>query len=174
MFHSERLANPTDPYTRELKKLTGQRKKTDEVLEDIKWLEWRAGFYERDGRPIVPEDNILAVTNRGARKFKRGKDVNSGVLSAHSHYFLEYEGPKEIDALKGDVRFLDYRSVVVSRSRCMRARPIFREWALNVEWLYDPDVIDEASLKQAIIQGGHYVGICERRPRCGLFDVEFS
>lgn len=171
-FHSERLANHTDPFTRELKKLTNQRKKTDETLEEIRWLEWRAGFYEQDGKVVVPADNVLATVLNGARKSKMGKEVEAGVIEGAAYFPLEYDGPKTIEGLRKDVRFCDYRSVVVGGRRVMRARPIFRDWALNVELLFDPEIIEHSHLAKALEIAGERVGMCERRPRWGRFTVE--
>lgn len=173
MFHSERLANPTDSGTRELKKLTTQRGKTDETQLQIKELEWRLGFYECDGRPVVPADNVLATVLQGARKLKKGKDVSAGVIEGAPHFFLQYEGPKTIDKLKSDERFCDYRSVVISQRRTMRARPIFRDWSLDISLQFDSEIIQESDLKQALEIAGERVGLCERRPRYGRFLVEF-
>jgi hypothetical protein len=172
MFHSERLANPTDKFTKELKKLTDVRKKTDQTREEIKMLEWRGGFYEHEGRPVVPADNILACILQGARKLKKGKDVSAGVIEGAPHFLLEYEGPKTIDKLKEDARFMDYRSVVIAGRRTMRARPIFKDWGLRIEVKFDPDIIQESELWQSLEIAGERIGLCERRPRLGRFLVE--
>lgn len=171
-FHSERLANPSDPYTRELKKLTAQKKKTDELHEQIKWLEWRAGFYEHEGRVVVAADNVLATVLQGARKSREGKGVEAGVIETEPQFFLEYEGPQSIDGLRGNPRFCDYRSVVVSGRRIMRARPFFRQWQLTIGLLFDKEIINREQLWKALEIAGERVGLCERRPRWGRFVVE--
>lgn len=176
MFHNERLANPSDPYTREIKKLTGQRKKTEEIFEQIKKIEWRAGFYEQDGRPVVPSDNVLGCIQNGSRKLKRGQDFNAAVIAPVAFFPLIYDGPKKIDDLYGDgtTLFVDYRSVVVNRARCMRARPIFREWELEIVLNFDEEIFNRADLEQCIEIAGERIGLCERRPRCGRFLVEWQ
>lgn len=172
MFHNERLANPTDPFTRELKTLTKQKNKTDEILEQIKKLEWRAGFYENDGRPVVPEDGLLATLTNGAKKIKKGTDVKAAVLCKEPFFYLEYEGPKTIEKLYDAGGFVDYRSVVVSQKRTMRARPIFRNWSVTATYLYDEEIVSPSEMKQAIEIAGERIGLYERRPRCGRFIVE--
>lgn len=171
-FHSERLANPTDPFTRELKKLTAQKRKTDELQEQIKWLEWRAGFYEHEGRAVVPADNVLAVVVQGARKLKKGKDASAGVFEAEPQFALRYKGADTIEGLKGDHRFCDYRSVVVGGRRVMRARPIFKHWELPIALHFDPEILSKEELVQSLMLGGERVGLCERRPRWGRFTVK--
>ncbi len=172
MQHNERLANPSNEFTRELKKLTSQKKKTDEVLEQIKKMEWRGGLYDVDGKIVVPSDNVLATTINGAKKLKKGKDVNAGVFAKEPYFLLNYEGPKSIEKLWDDGRFLDYRSVVVNRSRCMRARPVFHTWSLPVSLWFDPEIVTRAELLQSMQIAGEIIGLCERRPRCGRFFVE--
>lgn len=174
VLHSENLCNPLHPITRDLKKLTKLRNKTDDIINQIKWLEWRGGMYAHDGRPVIPADNILANTVHGARRFKKGKQVEGGVIAAQPHFFLQYKGPRTVDKLEGNDDFCDYRSVVVNRARVMRARPLFREWSAEIEWLFDPEIIEEDDLRQAILMGGERVGLMERRPRCGRFIAEFK
>ena len=174
MFHNERLANPSDPFKREIGKLTSQKKKTDEIYEQIKKLEWRAGFYENaKGRVVVPSDNVLGCVQNGSRKLKRGMDFNASVLCSQPSFELEYEGPKDWEGLYADGRFCDYRTVVVNRNRTMRARPIFHDWALTIALSYDEEIFNEADLKQCIEIAGERIGLCERRPRCGRFIPEF-
>lgn len=172
MFHNERLANPTHPMTRELKKLTLVKKKTDDVLEQIKWLEWRCGFYENDGVPVVPADNVLAVGLNGAKKMKLGRQFSAAVIETEPFFVLGHKGPKTIDKLEHDERFCDYRTVVVSQRRMMRARPIFREWWLQVGVQFDPELMQESEVLRSYEIGGEQIGLCERRPRYGRFLVE--
>jgi hypothetical protein len=55
LMHNGRLANPIDPWTRQLKALTSKRKKTDEDILQIAQVEARAGCWETvDGMLGVP------------------------------------------------------------------------------------------------------------------------
>lgn len=172
MMHSERLADPTHPGTREMKKLTKQKNKTDDLLEQIKKIEWRLGFYEAEGRPIIPADNLLATMTNGAKKSRKGNEAKAGVFCQEPHFFLDYKGPKDIESLYLP-EFIDYRSVVVAQKRTMRCRPIFREWSAKVELLFDEELMARDELKQALTLAGERVGLMERRPRLGRFEVEF-
>lgn len=171
LMHNERLANPRDPHTRALKELTAVRKKTDETLAEIQKAEWRGGLYEHNKRVVVPAANVLASLKEGARKLKRGKDIASSVFSLEAFYPLEYDGPKDFEALYDDGRFADYRSVGVNQSRVMRSRPIFPEWAIKIDLQYDADVVDHATLSQSLEIAGVQIGLCDHRPQFGRFTV---
>lgn len=167
MTHNEQLANPMAPTTRELKKLTSQRGKTDELLEQIMKLEWMGGLYLRDGRVVMPGDNVIACLKEGAKKRKKGKEFAAGVLPSEDFFPLEYEGPKTVEGLWEDGRFLDYRGVVIAGKRLMRARPIFRNWSLDLSFTYDPDIVNEEEIREALDAAGERCGFCERRPSKG-------
>jgi len=169
MLHNERLANPRDPLTAALRKLTSQRKKTDELLDEIAKREWFAGLYESGGKVVVPADNILACIKEGARKRKLGKQAEAGLFSEARNFPLKYDGPADIEKLWEDGRFFDYRSVAVNQARTMRARPRFDEWSLTFELFFDPEVLSESDLKEAIETAGTLVGLCEKRPQFGRF-----
>jgi hypothetical protein len=167
MTHNEQLANPLNPVTRELKKLTHQRGKSDDLLEQIMKLEWLGGLYTEDGKVGMPGDNVMACLKEGARKRKRGKDFAAGVLPTAAFFPLIYDGPKEPEALWNAGKFLDYRGVVIGGKRLMRARPIFRAWSLDVAFEYDPEIVNEEQIREALEIAGERCGLCERRPSKG-------
>lgn len=174
MFHSERLANHRDPLVRDLKKLTALKgkSKTDEVLDQIMRLEWTGGMYLDEGAPALPSDCLIATLKFAARKSKRGKDVESSVFTEQAFFPLEYDGPKTLDEMWADGRFLDYRSVGVQGKRIMRARPIFRDWSVLIELVYDEEIINSDDIVEWLRVAGNQIGLCERRPRYGRFTVE--
>lgn len=167
MTHNEQLANPLNPVTRELKKLTHQRGKSDDLLEQIMKLEWLGGLYTEDGKVGMPGDNVMACLKEGARKRKQGKDFAAGVLPTAAFFPLIYDGPKEPEALWNAGKFLDYRGVVIGGKRLMRARPIFRAWSLDVAFEYDPEIVNEEQIREALEIAGERCGLCERRPSKG-------
>ena len=59
LMHNGALANPLNPLVKEMKAITGLRKKTDEHHLELQWLEFRASLYlDAKGRVIVPSSNI--------------------------------------------------------------------------------------------------------------------
>jgi hypothetical protein len=68
---------------------------------------------------------------------------------------------------------VDIRPVVVQRSRILRARPKFDEWALEFQIVNnDPTIIHHDTLKKILEDAGKYYGLGDFRPEFGLFKVE--
>lgn len=174
LMHNERLANPRDEHAVRLKALTSQRKKTPELSDQIARAEWFGGLYEHDGRVVLPADNVLAALKEGARKRKLGRQAEAGVFATQRYFYLEYDGPTDLEALWADGRFLDFRSVGIGQRRVMRARPRFDEWSVTVELAFDPEIISGEDVIEALETAGLTVGLCEKRPQFGRFSVDVA
>ncbi len=175
MMQSDKLADPIGDDAKELKKFSGKRKKTDDDHEAMKRIEWGANLYtDNKGVIIVPSQNIFRMIVEAARLSKKGKDVERGCMIMINENPLYYDGPKSLRALYENARFVDRRTVVVSRSRVMRTRPIFPTWSLPFTVNYDPDVIDMNELDGFVETAGKYIGLGNYRPRFGRFEVKSS
>lgn len=172
MMHNGQLADPLNPHTKRLKELSSTRKKTDAIHEQMYEAEWRGSLYLDDnGAPCITADMLLAVGIGGAKKFKGGPQAKAGVFTIADTFPLEYNGPKDIDALWKSGRFLDKRGVRVQQSRVIRARPIFHDWAADIQLQYNPEVVKESELIQWFETAGTLIGMGDYRPRFGQFVV---
>src|ERR1043166_8320444 len=73
LMHSDVTANPLHPFTKDLKALTGKRKKTDEDYERIAKSEFIASlYYKKDTGYYMPAKNIDATLLASAKMFKLG------------------------------------------------------------------------------------------------------
>jgi hypothetical protein len=175
LVHSERLANPRDLATRKLKELTSRNRgknKTDELGDQIAEAEWRASMYVDDrGEPCMPSDNILACLKEGGRKTKQGKQILAAVFCEVPSFSLIYDGPRDLDSLWADGRFFDYRAVGVQGKRVMRARPCWKDWALEITLKFDDELVSPDDMIAILATAGSQVGLCEKRPQLGRFAV---
>ena len=74
LMHNGQLANPLNPLVKQMKALTGQRKKTDEVHLELSRLEFRAGLYvSSSGAVQIPAELLESCLIEGAKKSKLGK-----------------------------------------------------------------------------------------------------
>jgi len=172
LMHNGQLANPLNPLVKEMKTLTGQRKKTDEVHLALSRLEFRAGLYlNSKGEVIITSDVLESCLIEGAKKSKLGKQFKSAV-AIHEDSILNYGKKLTVDELwERSAEFADVRGVKVGTSRVMRTRPIFRNWSLKFTALYDDEQINAENLLQAVTDAGTQVGLCDYRPKYGRFQI---
>jgi hypothetical protein len=177
LMHSDKFADPLNPETKAHKAITSKRKKTDEDHAAIARSEWFGGlYYDREIGPYLPTQNIRSAIVDGAKLNKLGTHVKRSVLILEDQAKLEYKGPRDASALWDSGRFHDARSVVVGTSRLMRYRPKFDDWAVTLNVMYNPEVIDRDQLIACMKNAGKFIGIGDFRPnkggQLGRFDVE--
>jgi hypothetical protein len=174
MMHSDKFANPLHPATKIHRELTAKRKKTDDDHLAIARSEFLAGAYFDAGTGFfVPGANLDATFLAGAKLQKLGTHWKRGAVVMTDRAKLLFTGPKTPEALWDDQRFVDCRGVKVGQAKIMRYRPIFLDWAAELEVAINTDVIDLMEAKKAIEDSGKLIGVCEYRPRFGRFEVTY-
>lgn len=174
MMCSIRGANPLSPYAKEMSRLhaAGRLKTADKEAILIKKaeVEWECGLNhdETEGDfclgPYIPADYVRANLQQAARLSKQGKTIERGVSMVASRFKLLYNGPRRLEELREDPRFRDQRMVCIQgRSKILKTRPIFPEWALNVEVYYLPSVVDRKDLIEYARRGGQLIGLGDAR-----------
>ena len=173
LCHSGKLADPLYEGTKQLKKLSSKRGKTDADLEMMAKVEFIHSLYLDNGQPCIPAEVLEASFINAARRNKQGKKVQAGVV-VPNNYPLIYDGPRDPEKMWEDGRFRFSSTVRVGTSRVSRMRPRFNEWAADIEVEYDPNMLNEAEIKEIVKIAGESIGIGDWRPRFGRFKVEFS
>lgn len=172
LMHSERLANPFDPLTRQLKELTKQRTKPEAVLLEIARIEWLGGLYtDEDGVIAVPGYNLLACIINGGKLHKLGTAVKRAAIVAEDWAPVKYDGPKNADKLFENKGFVDIRSVKVGTAKVARCRPIFKAWQCTFTVAFDDSTLQASELDMCVKSAGMMVGLGDYRPRFGRFEV---
>lgn len=173
LMHNSRLANPLDPATRALKKVTGKRNKTEEDHAEMARLEFLGGLYhDPDIGPYIPGENIWRCLWDAAKKYKMGVKVKEGVFITSDINPLAYGGPREATELWADENFRHMASVKVGMSRTMRCRPQFREWRVAADGVLDPSLLEPSNLESIAETAGQLIGLGDWRPRFGRFIAE--
>ena len=172
LMHNERLADPLDAVTKELKRTTSKKKKTDEDHEQVARIEWEGGLYFDDKiGPYLPGWNLVATLKSAGRLSKRGKDIERAVNILEDKVPVQYSGPRKLDAMyKAGMR--DRRSVGVMGKRVIRTRPRFEEWAVEFTLLFEEGVFNRDDLVAILADAGTMIGTGDFRPRFGRFSVE--
>lgn len=170
LMHNERLADPLDPVTIEIAKISGKRKKTVADHTEIARLEFAGSLYhDEDDGPFLPTWNIVRCIQDAATRHKLGRDVLRAIVPAKKRAVVEYEGPREIGAMWDDGRFALRKGVGISGRRVMRTRAAFTEWSAEAELELDVTVMNPDKVDQLVEEAGRYVGIGDNRPVYGRF-----
>lgn len=180
--HNNQTVNPLNAYAKALKPLTSKRNKTDADVAMLARVEWEAGLYLNEGQVVVPAQNIEKSFIEGARKNKNGKKLEEGMFIEENHSPLSFRhgpirinGSREIPNPELDKhfnKFLHQAIVHVGRQSVLRSRPIFYDWSLEVNVLYDEMILNKQTLLESAEAAGHQKGVCDGRPRFGRYDVE--
>lgn len=170
-MHNGRLANPLDPFQKDLKKVTGKRGKTDADVEEISRREFFGGIYwNSELGPHIPDMILQRAVEEGAKKFKLGKQFKSAVF-VDGDSKLEYSGPRNVEELYNDQTHVSREMVKVGTSKCLRTRPMFPIWELTTKIVFDESVVEEQQVQASLEMAGRFVGIGDWRPRYGRFSV---
>lgn len=170
IMHSCQCVNPLHPISKELKKYTSKRNKTDEDLIKISDLEWEAGAYWKDDLGLyIPAENVEATIQNGAKANKKGKDIEKYVNVTDLYIPFFYGENLTKEELIQNYEYRDTRIMTVQRSKILRTRPRFDQWNITFNVMYNEEKIDLETIVNAMEYAGSYVGLCDSRPKYGKF-----
>nr|WKF58838.1 hypothetical protein HUO10_003339 [Paraburkholderia busanensis] len=173
MMHSDRLANPLLPETRVHKEMTSKRKKTDEDHLAIARSEFLSGLYfAKDIGVYIPGANFDASLKAAAKLQKLGTHWTRGAVVLTDKSKLSYDGPSDPEKLWESREFVDCRGVKVGTAKVMRYRPVFVEWACEIQIAFNEEVLTDTEIRKTIQDAGALIGVCEYRPRYGRFTAK--
>ncbi|MDE2106120.1 MAG: hypothetical protein KGL39_53350 [Patescibacteria group bacterium] len=172
LMHNGRLSNPLDPHARQMKAISGKRKKTDDDLQLLSDMEFEGGLYWDDEIGVyMPTINVEMTMVEGARRSKEGKNVERGAIAIGEKVPLVYSGPRDLKGLTADPNYRLTVPARVGQSRVPRTRPIFRSWSLSVDLLVDESNLNPSDMQRIADRAGSDVGLGDWRPRYGRFSA---
>ena len=184
IMHSDRGCNPLNPLTKKLKSISCIRQKKEEHYIAMAKIEFENGLYFDEQLGIyMPAKCLAACFKAAAKKYKLGTASKAITIDCPvGTPLMGYEKmtPEKLwDVMDsaGNQKFVFCESVVVSRARIMRTRPIFQKWEAKFDLYLNTELLSLDQLKQIIQTAGFEYGLCELRPgratgTYGRFDVE--
>lgn len=170
VMHNGQLANPFNPYTKLMKKISSKRDKTEADFEELAKLEWFGGLYLSRGVPCIPGEILEATLVNAAKKKKKGPQTKAGLLCPLNAPLI-YPGPQNLDALWECEEYRYMVGVIISRSRIMRMRPIFPEWSAEISITFNDELLNPGDVTEMLHTAGDIIGLMDRRPKFGRFTV---
>lgn len=175
LMHSDVTANPLHHFTKELKSLTGKRKKTDEDYEKIARVEFIASlYYKKDSGYYMPAKNVDATLLASAKMFKQGVLWKQAAFVENDSPFIFPQNMLPPDDLYDyeNGLYRDMQTVKIGQAKTVRCRPAFNVWDFQISLIIDEAKLNEREVDQIVENAGKYVGICDYRPRYGKFNVK--
>lgn len=176
--HNIRMADPLDPFTRALAEITGKRGKTLDDHERMARVEFEGGLYHDDDiGPYVPAEWVWKAITKAGGLFKKGAALQRGLMvDTQSRMFpIQYDGPRDIDGLYQDGRFVLRKAIGVQGSKTIRTRPMFPDWRIDARLIWNPTAVDFDTVERAISEAGAMTGIGDGRTiGYGRFHVEVT
>ena len=178
ILHNGLMADPSNPYTVAIKKITakGSKKMTIRDYAERDRLEWEAGLYWSltENAMVMPSDNIERCIQDGAKKSRLGKDFAAAVfMSEHEAVIHHRKSGKSKEDIYADPAFTIRKGVKVQLARIIRIRPMIPSgWWLHCTIEFDESIVNEAQVLGSTQEAGSLCGIGDWRPKFGRFSVE--
>jgi hypothetical protein len=172
LMHNGQTADPLNHFSKEIKKFTSKRNKTEADYAEIARIEWYASLYIQDGKVVLPSHVLEATLLNGAKKIKMGTQVKAG-LFIDEHSPLHFNGDDlSIDEMweQGNHRLSMGVGMGMSGT-VQRTRSIFKNWKTEFTITYDDELLDKDRILEMIKKAGEIVGICDWRPKYGRFRI---
>ena len=120
--------------------------------------------YEANLEPDIPVRVIRADIEKGARAFKEGGKVRSGMRVKSVKFQWDWDlGVKMVDlAVNPNIHFTV--PVKVGTSKILRTRAIFRDWGAKISLIGDTQFLGEDDIQRWLEYSGNYIGIGDWRP----------
>lgn len=165
LMSCDKLADPLAPETIEHKKLTANRKKTDEINIAIAKSQYLNSLYLEENKVMMPSINFKKALEEGAKLSKSGDKIRKGVIIFGEYIPFDYGENLTPDELwDASPKYLDRRTVVISRARVMCYRPKFTDWQFNVDVNYIDEIVTPEEITDFATKAGVYVGLGGFRP----------
>jgi hypothetical protein len=177
IMHNGRLADPLDSFAKKLKKLTGERKKTDTTHAALAEVEWEGSLYWSDTLGLyLPNAMLEAMFEDAAAKLRLRDAVKAGIfVDADFGVPLRCEHSHNLERLRADPRYRIRTGVVVQRSRVMRTRAMIPTgWTAEVLIDFDESLLNLDQVSDVLTKGGAHIGLGTWRPKFGRFITEIQ
>jgi hypothetical protein len=171
LVHNGQLADPLNPHAKAMAQISAKRKKTEADQRQLADLEFLGSLYISKGMPCLPAEMMEAALVRAAGHERRSAKAKAGIM-IREDLLLQYDGPKDAQALRADPRFRLRCAVRIGPSRIMRTRPRFSDWAADVTVNYLPKILNEQDIRNFLEVVGSEIGVGDWRPKFGRFHVE--
>lgn len=120
-----------------------------------------------DGKPTIPQPNLLRCLVEGGRFTKVGKAQVTTAKSSQMYACVDVQGA-EIPIIHSQPWKVDTRAVRIPSTggRILAHRPMFDDWKLEFAVDLDTSIMGEKLFRQITDDAGKRIGLGDFRPQC--------
>jgi hypothetical protein len=177
--NNPQMSDPLNKFSKEMKNLSGKRKKTDDDILGMRQIELRAKIYWDEKTGIYVPASWVTASIQGVSWSKakiKKDDIRASVFVKQSKIKLEYKDSnlvkQPIDIVQNET-FHHVASLPQGQVRVVKATPIFNDWHFTATIEFDDSIINAEELKNLIRVGAIQGGFGDFRPTFGRATVEF-
>lgn len=174
MFNNPSTVNPFNPIAREIKAITGLRKKTEEDMLTLFKLKFLAScYYDEQKGYYIPASHFAKAIESAGKEMKLGKKiVQSTIVPMDSNLKFKHDNLKPESLYESEKQYVDIRDCGIMKARVATARMIVPEWSTTLVVMYDETQIDRSDLIKSVEIAGLRYGIGTFRAQFGKFTAE--
>ena len=94
LHHNGQLADPLNPHSKAIARVSSKRKKTEADHGELAELEYLGSLYLSGGVPCIPAEAMEAALVRAASLKRRGPKAKAGLV-VRDDLSLVYDGPRD-------------------------------------------------------------------------------
>lgn len=171
LLHNVDLANPLNPYSRQMADLRGtpSKRRTEKWHEEMSKAQFLGAFYEGD--PIsIPAENLRRSIISAAKVSRMGTAVLRALTVVEPSVPIIFDGPRSRDGLWQAGWHLT-RMIRGTGGASPTTWPKFEGWAIRVPFDLDETVLNMRDLQDLVARAGRIEGLgASRKQGYGRYD----
>lgn len=170
MVCNEQTADRLNPMAKKIAELSSKRNRSDEDEMEMRRRKWLASlYYDEEIGPFLPTLHLWRSIQDAARRSKQGLTIERGLFIEAQQMPIQYDGPRDLETMWSDGRFVDMRTAVAQRQRIVAVRGIFPDWSLSTNMTVDTNELNISDLQSLVSRAGKSVGVGTYRKMFGRF-----
>lgn len=174
LLHNVDLANPLNPWAREMTELrrTTSKNRTEAWHEKMAHANFMGAFYTAPNIKgiAIPAENLRRSVVGAAKASRLGTTVERAMLCLDDFVPLVFDGPSTPTALWENGKFQITRMIRGSSGASPTTYPMFADWMVAVTFDLDDTILNLRDLRQVADRAGRIEGLgASRKQGYGRF-----
>jgi len=177
-LNNPQTSDPLNKFAKQMGALNAIRKKDEATIIQQRLIDVESKLYwDNELHVYVPSSWIMeAIAKESFAQVKLAKaKMRSSVFISGTKIKLNYDGMetvREVKDITHNDRFKISQIIKQGMTRIVKTFPQFSGWSMNVELIFNEDIITEQSLKSILDVASKYNGFGDFRPTYGTATIQ--